>query len=514
MKLSKKTFPSLSLQFSKRRFLKALSATAVSFGLSPKTFAAEEDGIWDFIVIGGGNSGLPAAIFAAQRGAKVLIVEAASQVGGTLFLSTGQMSAAGTKLQKSKGIEDSPQSHYDDVMRISKGTADPDLVRLAVFNAAETFDWLTDNGFEALPGHPITGTSHDPYSKARYAWGPEGGISILKVLENKLQPEIDADRVSVLTSTEATELIQATDGSVTGVVTKDENGQTKHFNGRHVLLACGGYASNPKMYEDLEGVKDYSDTSYAYSQGAGITLGLVAGGYVRGGEDHLPIFGGILGDEDFPSPLLAFSRHFPPERPPWEIYINVEGERFLREDIPSHHAHEEALLTQKDERCWVVFDDEIFRNAPPVVNRWSRNEIADAFNGTPMFYKADNLDALADAAGINSTALLKTVTQYNEGRSAGQDVLGRQHMPLPIIKAPFYAIRLQGWHLTGAAGLAVDSDLRVIRQDGTPIPNLYAAGELLGQGQLMGRAYCGGMMVTPSLTFGRLLGEQMLQFDN
>ncbi len=501
-------------KFSKRRFLKTLSATALSLGIAPKAFAADEDETWDLIVIGGGNSGLPAAIFAARRGAKVLIIEAASQLGGTLFLSTGQMSAAGTKLQKSKGIEDSPQSHYDDVMRISKGTADPGIVRLAVFNAAETFDWLTDSGFEVLPGQPVTGTTHEPYSSARYAWGPEGGKSILKILEQELQPELDAGRVSVVMRTEATELIQASDGSVTGVVTTDRDGQSKSYVGHHILLSCGGYASNPEMYEELEGVKDYSDTSYAFSQGAGITLGIAAGGYVRGGEDHLPIFGGIFKDEEYPSPLLAMARHFPPERPPWEIYVNVNGKRFLREDVPSHDAHEEALRDQQDERCWVVFDDEIFRNAPPLVNGWSREEIADAFDGTPMFYKADSLDGLAEAASINPTALLKTVTQYNEGQSAGTDVLGRQHMPLPIAKAPFYAIRLQGWHLTGAAGLAVNSELRVIRQDGSPIPNLYAAGELLGQGQCMGRSYCGGMMVTPALTFGRLLGQRMLPFES
>ena len=54
---------------------------------------------WDLIVVGGGNAGLPAAIFAAERGARVLIVDAAGAIGGTLFLSSGQMSAAGTKLQ-------------------------------------------------------------------------------------------------------------------------------------------------------------------------------------------------------------------------------------------------------------------------------------------------------------------------------------------------------------------------------------------------------------------------------
>jgi fumarate reductase flavoprotein subunit len=84
-------------------------------------------------------------------------------------------------------------------------------------------------------------------------------------------------------------------------------------------------------------------------------------------------------------------------------------------------------------------------------------------------------------------------------------------MPRPIATAPFYAIELQSWNLTSYAGLAVDGRLRVTRRDGTPIPGLYAAGELLGMGQLMGRAVCGGMAVMPALALGRLLGNEILQ---
>jgi fumarate reductase flavoprotein subunit len=85
-------------------------------------------------------------------------------------------------------------------------------------------------------------------------------------------------------------------------------------------------------------------------------------------------------------------------------------------------------------------------------------------------------------------------------------------MPLPIAQPPFYAIQLQSWNLTDYAGIAVDGELRVIKKDGTLIGNLYAAGELLGMGQLMGRSVCGGMSVTPALAFGRLLGNEILDF--
>ena len=504
---------------SRRRFLTAMGAITATVGLAPACTREAPTKPWDLIVVGGGNAGLPAAIFASKRGARVLIIEAAGVLGGTLFLSSGQMSAAGTKLQKAKGIVgDTPQAHYDDVMRISKGTADPDIVRLAVFNAADTFDWLTDNGFEVRPGHPVTGTTHEPYSHARYAWGPKGGMSILKVLEEQLEPEIERGNVTVMLGTEVTELIQDESGAVTGVVSSNA-GETQRHLASNVLLSCGGYASNSEMFERLEGAKDYADVSYPYSQGAGITLGLGAGGYVRGGEHHLPLFGGIMADDNYPSRMIANVRHFPPDRPPWEILVNVHGERFLREDIPSHDAYEHALMAQPEERCWVVFDDAIFKQAPTLVQGgfggpMSEEDVREAFEQPwPMFYRADSLEGLAEACRVDATGLARTVASYNQGQASGDDELGRQYMPRPIEQAPFFAIQVQSWLLTGYAGLGVDAGLRVVREDQTPIPNLYAAGELLGTGQTMGRSYCGGMLVTPSLTFGRLLGQEIIPFD-
>src|SRR5579884_2669123 len=106
---------------------------------------------WDVIVVGGGTAGLPCAIFAARRGANVLLLEAADKLGGTLHLAQGQLSAAGTKVQRAKGISDTPDEHFADILRISKDTVDHPLVRLAVDNAAATFDWLMDCGFEMIP---------------------------------------------------------------------------------------------------------------------------------------------------------------------------------------------------------------------------------------------------------------------------------------------------------------------------------------------------------------------------
>ena len=63
-----------------------------------------------------------------------------------------------------------------------------------------------------------------------------------------------------------------------------------------------------------------------------------------------------------------------------------------------------------------------------------------------------------------------------------------------------------GCGITSSVGIAVNPGLEVVRADGEPVPNLYAAGELLGAGQTMGKAFVGGMMVTPAMSLGRWLG--------
>ena len=96
------------------------------------------------VVVGAGTAGLAAAAELATRGATVTLVEKSARIGGTLHVSAGQMSAAGTKLQRARGIADTPEAHFADAMRISKGTADAALVRRAVALAPDTLDWLMD----------------------------------------------------------------------------------------------------------------------------------------------------------------------------------------------------------------------------------------------------------------------------------------------------------------------------------------------------------------------------------
>ena len=512
MKFSSTRHPFSPEALSRRQILIGASSATVGLTVTPGgRSAVHAADPWDLIIIGGGTAGLPAAIFSARRGARVLVIEASLQLGGTLFLSTGQMSAAGTRLQKQKGISDSPQLHFDDVMRISQNTADPELVRLAVTHAADTFDWLMDSGLTPPDEHPVLGLAHEPYSVERYVWGPEGGLSILDAIEPLALAEEQAGRLTIWRGHRARELLMR-DGVVTGVRAENDSGKMTDVFSQSTLLASGGYASNPELFYKLSGYKQYGKGSYPYSQGDGYLMALAAGGYTRGKENYRCGSPQIMASADEPAAPDTRFLIYPERRQPWEIQVNVNGERYVAEDSESVDVREHALLRQPDLRTWLIFDQAILDQSPSGIEGWDKSDFAEAFDTHPMFFKAQTIGELAEKSGVDSNGLVATVEQYNRAHASGIDsTFGRTHMPLAIQQAPFYAIRQQGFSISSTVGVAADDQLRVVRQDGHAIEGLYAAGELLGSGQLMGNTAVGGMMVTPALTFGRVFGEMLLK---
>ena len=497
------------LRINKRELLAGAGAAA-ALALMPRISRAASE-TWDLIVIGAGSAGLPCAIFAAQQGARVLVVDRAHRLGGTLDRSSGQIAAAGTRLQAELEIDDSPEAHFDDIMRISKGKVDTGLVRLFVNDAARTLDWLGDHGFTPLDGHPVKSGGHEPYVTRRYQWAEQAGVAILKILLPQFMDLARKGSIEFLIRTDAQELIQDDSGAVKGVMVRDATGRKMDLLGRKVALTSGGCAGNPEMFKDLHGTPLYASLAYPYNLGAGLEMGVAAGGTLRGAELFQTFFGMVLNDFNVPSTPAGVPISTAPERRmPWEVYVNTAGQRFVREDHPSVDAREHSLLAQEGHRYWIVFDQAIRDAAPSVVMGWDSERVDWAFDKYHFFSHADSLAELAYWAGIDGEGLAASIGRYNAAQAGGQDSdFGRGHMPLPVGKPPYYAIRMQGTQLLSFAGLNVNTNLAVLNGNGDPIPNLYAAGEVLGAGALTGFGITNGMLLTPALVFGRMIGERV-----
>jgi fumarate reductase flavoprotein subunit len=465
---------------------------------------------YDLLILGAGTAGMAAAIAAAKRDLRVAVVEGSDRVGGTLHYSSGQMSAAGTRLQRARGIVDTPDDHYADILRISRGTATMPLVRRAVDLAPGTIDLLMEWGFEMDAACPAVLHLHEAYRVARTYWGVDGGRSILKAILPPFEAATGSGRVASMLRHRARKFLRTGDGAVEGARVERGDGTILDISARAVVLATGGYGANPALFARLHRGMPLFTTASPTSLGDGIAMAEKLGAVPRRGEYWKPAMAGI---EDPPGsgrvvwaevPVLT-----PQARAPWEIFVDAGGRRFVAEDHDSVDTREAALARLPGLAFWIVFDGAIQSEAPPLFPRWNRARLDEAFRVHPDFRRAADLSALAALTGVDPAALAATIADYNRAVATGTDVLGRRHLPRPIAVPPFFAIRARGMVLRTAAGLAIDTELRVLDGAGRPIRGLYAAGEIIGGGTLSGDGYVGGMSVTPALGFGRWLGETL-----
>ena len=86
---------------------------------------------------------------------------------------------------------------------------------------------------------------------------------------------------------------------------------------------------------------------------------------------------------------------------------------------------------------------------------------------------------------------------------------GRTYLQHPILQGPFYALLVNAYALISFGGIKVNEKLQVVKKDSSIIENLFAAGEVIGAGTTSGNAFCGGMLLTPAISFGKWLGEHL-----
>lgn len=454
---------------------------------------------------------MPCAIEAVASGARVLVVEQAERPGGTLHVSLGQLSGAGTRLQRERGIEDSVDEHLRDIDRISRGTARREILKRTVPNQGATIDWLMDNGFEMAPECPAILHLHEAYGIARTYWGIDGGLSVLKTVIPLFDEAIGRPNAEILYRHRAVSLITE-DLGVVGVRIADvETGAEQEVNAKAVVLASGGYGANAALFARLTNGRPLVTAAMPTSTGSGLEMAEDIGAEIVGAELFLPTYAGVVSEPDGSRIVWRQMPSLTPQvRQPWELHLAPDGSRFVREDDPSVDAREHALNAIHDLTFWCVFDEAILAKAPPLLPGWSDAELEAAWSTHPSFVSAASLDELAAKTGMSPDEARQSISVYNaaaEGRAA--DPTGRVHCPQPITGPAFRAIRMHGIILKTPAGLSVDDQLRVRRADGRAIDGLYAVGEAIGGSTLSGRGFVSGMSVTPALTLGRWLGQSL-----
>lgn len=460
---------------------------------------------FDLVVVGAGTAGVPAALAAAERGLSVALVEAADDIGGTLTLSGGSISAAGTEMQRQAGIEDSPEAHFADAMRINHGTGDHVLLRNWIERAPETIDWLLSIGWTCTPFEPVFAPEHELYSTPRTYRSTEQGFTYIKAYRAALDKAVEAGNLTLFLGARVTEVIKQ-DGAARGVVF-NQGGETGRIDSRAVILTCGGFSGSADHWQDIHGIvplRYHIDTVV----GDGIDLARGAGGDLWFKDYLLPSFGGTR-DLGAPAAAWVHTVIIPAVRPPWEIYVNDQGERFMPEDDPVMDSRERAIMRQSNWSFWVIYDEAIRSKAPPLF-KWEPEKLESLFAGFDEDYvAADSIEELAKRCRLPAEKLAETIDLYNRAQSVGSDMLKRKHLPHPISEGPFYAVKHYGYSICCYPGIRVDHDLRVLNEDGKVVDGLYAAGEAIGIG-FLGHGFLSGGIVSSAVTFGRRLGQEVL----
>ena len=204
---------------------------------------------FDVIIIGSGMAGLPCAIKAAGGGKSILLVNKNKKIGGKLSQSTGQIAAAGTKLQSRNNIEDNKDSHLNEAWNICKGSANLQLLRLAIDNAAETVDWLEEIGVQFPSDHPVITYQHDIYSTRRYQWPIGYGREILENFSKIIDKYVNLEKIILLNETTLIDFTKDNNGEIDGVILESKNNKKTYYKSKQIVIAAGGYTNNDELFK-------------------------------------------------------------------------------------------------------------------------------------------------------------------------------------------------------------------------------------------------------------------------
>ena len=471
--------------------------------------------MYDILIVGAGTAGMAAAISAAENGAKVGIIEKADHIGGALHWSGGHMSAGGTRQQRLKGINDSPEKHFQEIININGGTGDLALTHLAVQEAPKTIDWLDDLGFEFAPESPRIIYGHVAYDTPRTHYGVDKAKSIYKVLKPRWDAQVAKGNIACFLEHQLIALGQQ-EGRFNAVIAQHAEGEISFF-GQNIILTTGGYGSNPEYFEQKHPNTPLMSSAHPAATGDGHQIGEKYNGVFRFGDMHLPSLGGVelsKGRCNFNTAWAMVLTSI--YRQPREIYVNSYGQRFMREDEENADTRERLVVQQPDWKFWLICDEDALLERQedgsenPIIIGWTTEQIKAAAREERFLWTAESIAALCEKTGLPCDNLRQTIQDFNATIDNGEDTdFGRQYLKNKITKAPYYALLVHASVLVTFGGLQVNEQLQLLDRDGNVLEGLYAAGELLGLGATSGNAFCSGMALTPALSFGRLLGRKL-----
>jgi tricarballylate dehydrogenase len=453
---------------------------------------------YDLVVVGGGNAALCAAIEAAERGCRVILLESApkSYRGGNSRHTRNFRCMHGGPLSVLTDTYGEDE-YFDDLMRVVKGKTDESLARMCIRQSENCLPWMEAHGVRFQPS--LSGTLSLSRTNAFFLGGG-------KALVNAYYRAAADLGVKVLYDAEVTHLHIEGD-TITGVDVTQDNATTT-IHGTSVVLASGGFQGDIDWLARAWGpsARNFLIRGTPYNRGVVLKDMLDQGATSVGDptqchavaiDGRAPKFdGGIVTRLDCV---------------PFSVVVNKDAERFYDEgeDVwPKRYAIWGRLVAaQPDQVGYSIIDCKSLDLFMPSVF-------------PPI--KADTIEELAEQLGLPAIKLKDTIDRFNAACRADPDdtfhateldglatdglTPPKTNWARPITDPPFYGYSLRPGVTFTYLGLKVDKTARVHGANG-PFRNVWAAGEIMA-GSILGQGYLAGFGMTIGTVFGRIAGQE------
>lgn len=439
---------------------------------------------YDVVIVGSGGTGLTSAIRAHELGLSPVVLEKMPQLGGNTTRASSGMNAAATEVQRKHHIQDTVAAFYHDTFVGGGEQNNPELLKYFTENGADAIDWLMKHGITlddlTITGGMSTMRTHRPSSMA-----PIGGYlvtELLKLAAKAALPiftEMHVDRL--LTTGDAVTGVEVTTGDKTYTITADA-----------VVLATGGFGANEKLLTryrpELAG---YRTTNQPGATGDGLQLARQVGAElvdmkqvqvhptVQQDADHAFLIGEAVRGEG-------------------AILVDRQGKRFVNE-LATRKVVTAAIEYLDEQGAYLIFDQSVR----------DRVKAIEFYDHVGLVTTGVTLAALAEKVGFNTETLATTVATWNKAVATKHDAAFERTTGLDreLTQAPYFAIHVApAVHYT-MGGVRINARTQVLREDGTPITGLFAAGEVAGG--LHGNNRIGGNSIAETVVFGLQSGSQI-----
>ncbi len=439
----------------------------------------------DVLVVGGGGSGMSAAVRAAQQGAKVLVVEKMDHLGGNSYFAGGLLSTT-SKYQQAQGLPDKTEHYIKTNFQKHGYTLNHGLIRRYISNTGKFYEWLAELGFDTENTRYVMDavvmiknrTNPGPLNHPAYGPGSMGSTVVDLLVENA-----EKLGVTILKSTKVEKLLME-DGAVAGVLA---SGQDKSYriSAGAVILSTGGFGGNMDMLQRFLPEYFASDNYFSHycllsTTGDGIKMAEEIGAEI--GKN---ISVGVEAINHIPgSYSLQCATKYP-----GNILINGNGCRFIAED--DTRGAVKVMDMQPQGIAYCLFSEtnkeKVFQESHKQISFGDRLTTWEEFTGDlereigeGKVLCAETLAGLAGKIGCAPEVLENTVARYEELVAKGHDddfYKAPEHL-VSLGQGPWYAAKLYRKFDVTMGGVSINENLQVIRPGGAPIAGLYATGDV------------------------------------